>query len=101
MSQAQEIENIQEKLNWHWRNSMRTVRFFAFDARSALPIPILFFYFRWSTLTLLILTLMFFRFLERKGLTVPAAMRNFRAWIVGAERPGWIGIRKKRFVDYG
>ena len=47
------------------------------------------------------LTLIFFRFLERKGLTVPAAIRNFRAWIVGTERPGWLLGHRKHFVDYG
>ncbi len=35
MSAAEELENLQEKMNWHWRNSMRVVRFFAFDARAA------------------------------------------------------------------
>ncbi len=101
MSQAQEIENIQEKFNWHWRNSMQVVRFFAFDARSALPVPLLLVYFRWSTVILMICTLIFFRFLERKGLTVPAAIRNFRAWVVGTERPGWLGVRRRVFRDFG
>lgn len=101
MSQAEQIDNIQEKLNWHWRNSMQVVRFFAFDARAALPLPLLLVYARWSTLTLMICTLLFFRFLERKGLTVPAAVRNFRAWIIGAERPGWTGVKRREFIDYG
>lgn len=101
MSQAQELENLQEKFNWHWRNSMRTVRFFAFDSRSALPLPLLLVYARLSTLILMIVTLMVFRYLERKGLTVPAAVRNFRSWVVGAERPGWPGIEHKKFRDFG
>ena len=41
MSAAQEVENLQEKMNWHWRNSMRVIRFFTFDARAALPLPLL------------------------------------------------------------
>ena len=101
MSQAQEIDNLQEKLNWHWRNSMQVVRFFAFDSRSALPIPLLLVYFRWSTVILMFGTLMVFRYLERKGLTVPAAIRNFRAWVVGKDRPGWISVKRKKFADYG
>ncbi|MFK7838995.1 MAG: IcmT/TraK family protein [Bdellovibrionales bacterium] len=101
MSQAQEIDNIQEKLNWHWRNTMQTVRFFAFDARAALPLPLLLVYFRWSTLILMLGTLFFFRFLEQKGLTVPSAIRSFRSWFVGANRPGWDGIRRKKFNDFG
>ena len=98
---AEELENLQEKMNWHWRNSMRVVRFFAFDARAAAPIPILLVYFRWSTFTLTIITLLIFRFLENKGLTVPSAMRNLRSWFVGNERPGWVSIQRRKFIDYG
>jgi len=101
VSESQQIDNMQEKLNWHWRNSMQTVRFFAFDARAALPLPVLLVHFRWSTLFVMITTLIVFRQLERKGLTVPSAIRNFRAWIVGAARPGWIAAKRKKFNDYG
>ncbi len=99
--QAQIIEDIKDKLNWHWRNSMQVVRFFAFDSRSALPLPLLLVYFRPITLFLMALSLILFRYLERKGLTVPAAMRNFRAWMVGVDRPGLLSSQRKRFVDYG
>jgi intracellular multiplication protein IcmT len=98
---VKEIENIQEKLNWHWRNSMRPVRFLAFDVRAAMPIPILIVYARPSTIMLTIITLLVFRYLERKGLTFPAAMRNLRAWVVGSERPGWLSVESKKFIDYG
>ncbi len=98
---ADEIQNVQEKLNWHWRNSMRVVRFLAFDARAAIPLPLLLIYARPSTLMLTIITLLIFRFLERKGLTTPAAMRNLRAWLLGKDRPGWLGVYRKKFIDYG
>ncbi len=98
---AEQIDNIQEKLNWHWRNSMRTVRFLAFDARAAMPIPLLLIYARLSTLLLTIASLLFFRYLERKGLTLPAALRNFRSWLVGNDRPGLVGAQRKKFLDYG
>ena len=98
---AEQLENLQEKMNWHWRNSMRVVRFFAFDARAAFPIPLLMVYARWSTLTLTIVTLLIFRFLENKGLTVPAAARNLRSWLVGSERPGWVSVQRRKFTDYG
>ncbi|MGB0720060.1 MAG: IcmT/TraK family protein [Bdellovibrionales bacterium] len=102
MSQAaQELENLQEKFSWHWRNSMRVVRFFAFDSRAALPLPILLVHFRLSTIILMTVTLLVFRYLENKGLTVPAAMRNFRAWLVGKDRPGLLQVERKKFVDYG
>jgi hypothetical protein len=97
----EQIDNIQEKLNWHWRNSMRTVRFLAFDARAALPLPLLLVYARWSTLFLSIAFLAFFRFLERKGLTFPSALRSMRVAIIGNDRPGWIRVENKKFIDYG
>lgn len=96
-----QIDNIKDKINWHWRNSMRVVRFFNFDARAALPIPLLLVYARTSTILLTVASLMFFRYLERKGLTFPAALRNFRQWIIGSERPGWIKVNRKKFTDYG
>lgn len=101
MSQVKEIEMIQEKLNWHWRNSMRVVRFLAFDGRAAVPLPLLLVYARASTFILTIVTLMVFRYLERKGLTVPAAMRNLRQWLVGKERPGWVSVYSRKFKDFG
>ena len=101
MTQAQEIQDAQEQLSWHWRNSMRVVRFFSFDARAALPMPLLLVYARPSTLMLTIVFLAFFRYLERKGLTFPAALRNFRSWFVGFDRPGWMGVYHRKFRDFG
>ncbi len=98
---AEQLDNLQEKMNWHWRNSMRTVRFLAFDARAAMPLPLLLVHARLSTLLVVIASLMFFRALERKGLTFSAALRNFRSWLVGKDRPGFIGVFKKKFTDYG
>ena len=101
MSAEQQIDNLNEKVNWHWRNSMRVVRFFNFDARASAPLPILLVYFRLSTFLLTIITLFVFRYLENKGLTVPAAMRNLRSWLVGADRPGLVRVKRHKFVDYG
>lgn len=90
-----------EKQNWHWRNSMRTVRFFNFDGRAAFPLILLLFHFRWSTIFLTIVTLFFFHVLEKRGLTFPAALRSLRVWLVGYERSAWLPIRKKKMRDYG
>lgn len=98
---SEQIDTIQEKLNWHWRNSMRTVRFLAFDARAGLPIPLLLVYARWSTLILTIVFLIAFRLLEQKGLTFPAAIRSVRSWLVGKDRPGLISAHHRKFTDFG
>ncbi len=97
---ADQLDNLNEKVNWHWRNSMRVVRFLAFDARAAAPLPLLLVYARTSTLILTIITLMTFRYMENKGLTVPAAMRSLRAWIIGKNRPGWSSAYHRKFIDY-
>lgn len=98
---AKEIDLLEDKINWHWRNSMQPVRFIAFDARAALPLPlVLLRLVDWRVWMIFILNLLFFRFLERRGLTFPAALRSFRAWIVGKKRPGLVGALKNKFVDY-
>jgi hypothetical protein len=105
MSQAHQVQDMQEQLSWHWRNSMRVIRFFSFDARASMPLPLLLVYARPSTLMLTIFTLMLFRFFERKGLTFPAALRAGRAAVVafffGGDRPGLIGAYRRQFRDFG
>lgn len=90
-----------EKANWHWRNSMRPVRFFAFDARAVIPFMVLLFYFRTSTLLIAIINTAIFWWLERKGLTYRASLRALRVWIIGNVRPGWLNYRHRKTVDFG
>lgn len=101
MGVEQQIDNINEKLNWHWRNSMRIVRFLSFDGRAAITLPILLIYPRWSTIFLTIAVLVFFNALEKRGLTFPAALRLFRMQLVGNERPGLCGVYKRTMKDFG
>lgn len=98
---SDDLDHMNERVNWHWRNTMRPVRFIAFDARAALPLPLLLVYPRFSTIILTIITLLAFRHLERKGLSFPAAMRSMRSSIVGKERPGWLGVQNRIFKDHG
>lgn len=98
---AKEIENIQEKLNWHWRNSMRPVRFFALDARASIPFLVLLIYARPITLATTIVTTVIFYIFEKRGLTTPAALRAIRVWLIGANRPGLVSVKHKKLKDYG
>lgn len=91
----------EERSNWHWRNSQRPVRFFALDARAAIPFLILLFHFRLITFILTILFTLVFVFLERKGLTFDASLRAFRKWLLGQRRPAWVSYRRRRMVDFG
>lgn len=90
-----------EQNNWHWRNSMRPVRFFNLDARAAIPFIILLFYFRIISLVITLAITGIFVFLERRGLTLPAALRAFRSWFSGQSRSAWYSMRKRKLKDYG
>lgn len=101
MARQTEEDVAREKRNWHWRNSMRPARFFGMDARAAIPFLILIVYARPITILLAIVFTSLFKHLERKGLTFPAALRAFRSWLVGQARPGFLGVRRRKMVDYG
>lgn len=98
---AQEIQDLEAKINWHWRDTMRTIRFLGFDGRCALLIPVWLIYLRTSTIILSFLVFYIFKFLEKKGLTFPSALRALRVWLIGRERPGILGASHGKFVDYG
>lgn len=98
---VKELENLEAKMNWHWRDTMRTIRFLGFDSRVAILIPVWLIYLRWSTIIISFLVFYLFKFLENKGLTFPSALRAFRVWMIGRERPGIIGASAGKFIDYG
>jgi intracellular multiplication protein IcmT len=95
------MTDIETSGDWHWRNSMKPVRFFALDARVALFFMIFLLHMRLWTLGLFVVVSIVFWLLERKGLTFDAAMRSFRTWVLGANRPGLLWMRKRRMLDYG
>ncbi|MBI1327285.1 MAG: type IV secretion protein IcmT [Alphaproteobacteria bacterium] len=99
MSKA--VEELREQLNWHWRNSMRPIKFFGLDAKAAIPFLVLIVYFRPITLGIAFLVTMIFWTLEKRGLTVEAAMRKLRSWLVGEDRPGLMQFKHRRFRDFG
>lgn len=94
-------DTAEEKVNWHWRNTMKPVRFFGVDARAAIPFFILLFYFRWITFIIAIVSTMTFLAFEKRGLTFPSALRAFRSWFNGQHRPAWVALRRRKFTDYG
>lgn len=97
---SQELRDLDDKINWHWRDTMRTIRFLGFDARVAFLIPVWLVYLRWSTIILSFMVFYAFKALENRGLTFPAALRSLRGWMTGRDRPAVIG-RSHKFVDYG
>lgn len=98
---VKELENLEARINWHWRDSMRIVRFFNFDGRCAILVPIWLLYLRTSTLILTVIVLFIFNYLEKKGLSFPAALRALRVYCIGRYRPGTPGVLRHKFIDYG
>jgi len=100
MGQAE--DSAHEKQNWHWRNSMRPVRFFNMDARVCIIIFGLmpFWAHPWA-MVLVVLNVVTFIYLEGKGLTFPSAIRRFRSWVAGVKRPAWLSYRRCKLTDYG
>lgn len=86
---------------FHWRNTMRPVRFFAFDAKVVVFLGLFMVHARLWTFSLFIVMMLLFWALERRGLLFNAALRAFRTWIYGTHRPGWLWFRKRKMVDYG
>lgn len=100
MATAQDDLDV-EKKNWHWRNSMRPVRFFNLDARAALPFFLLLVYARPVTIIMTVASTLIFRIMEKRGLSTPAALRTFRVWLMGYERPSWYTYARRRMRDFG
>lgn len=94
-------KNIETAGDWHWRNTMKPVKFFMLDARAATPFFLLLLHARFWTLYLCVLCTTIFVLVERRGYTVPAALRALKSWIFGAKRPGWSIIRRSHLRDYG
>lgn len=88
-------------MTWHWRDSMRSPRFFMFDARAALPILLVVMHARLWTLILAVGCIVIFYVLERFGLTFEAALRRLRCKIIGKKRPAYSSQRYRRFTDAG
>lgn len=84
----------------HWRDTMRPMRFFGIDARATIPLLLFIMHAETWTFMLTVFTATLFTLLERKGLTVPAAVRAGRAWIAGEVRPAVPWWERRYFVDF-
>jgi intracellular multiplication protein IcmT len=95
------MAETENEVRWHWRNTMKPVRFFQFDARSGFFVILVLMHARLWTLYLMIGVNIIFWILERKGLSFAAALRALRVWFVGNYRPAWIYSRRRKFLDSG
>ena len=100
MSKAM-LEDAEKHGIWHWRNSMKTVRFFMFDAKAGAFILLLLMHARVWTLILAITANVIFYILERKGLRFASAIRAVRVWFMGQRRPATIFTERSKLKDSG
>ncbi len=84
----------------HWRETYKPARFFNLDARAGVPIIGVCLHFRTWTVVLAAVILVTFYLLERRGLTLPSALRAFRAWVIGDARPALPVHYARRRIDY-
>jgi len=86
----------------HWRNTMKSTRFFFnVDARAALVLLLLMVHFRLWTFGLTVCVMVVFYVLEQRGLSFEAALRAFRLWVIGSKRPRILLAHKSRWLDFG
>ena len=81
-----------------WRDSMRPVRFFVFDARLLFLFAPWLFFPAWPTTAALLLAIAALRIAEARGYRLATAIRAVRARLAG-RRPALHASR--RFADYG
>lgn len=90
-----------EVRTWHWRNTMKPVRFLMLDSRCVIFVMLTLMHFREWTVGLLAVVSTFFWLCERKGLSFAAAFRAIRVWLIGGYRPAWIFTRRRKMTDTG
>ena len=83
-----------------WRDSMRPVRFYTFDARLLALMVLWLFVPGWWTTAAVVLAVAALRVAEARGYRLYAALRAVRAWTAG-RRTALHARRVRRFVDFG
>lgn len=84
----------------HWRNTQKPVRFFFLDARAFVGVFVFMLHARIWVLVLTGVSLLFFWFLERRGLSFGSSVRAIRSWLVGKNRPAASRRGRRRMIDY-
>jgi intracellular multiplication protein IcmT len=85
----------------HWRNTARPVRFFNVDYRAGIFLFIFLMHIRLWTFVMVLVVFMVLLLLERRGLTLPLAMRRLRVWYLGPRRPALARLHDRHFWDHG
>ncbi|MCL2505464.1 MAG: IcmT/TraK family protein [Alphaproteobacteria bacterium] len=84
----------------HWRNTQKPARFFFFDARSASAVFLFLLHARLWTFCVVVVVMLAFWIIERRGYSFAAALRAIRSWIVGRRRPSVLDKFRRRWIDF-
>lgn len=80
----------------HYRNTAMPVRFFVFEAWAAVPLPLVWLFKSWNVTILAVITLVFFFFLEKRGMTLANFVRRIRCKISGNKKA--FSHKKRRYI---
>ena len=83
-----------------WRDTMRPVRIYGFDARVLAVLAFWVLWPTWWSSVGLAAAVICFRIAELRGYRLPAAVRALRTRAAG-KRPALFGSRSRSFVDFG
>ena len=81
-----------------WRYTAKPVQLAILDARACIPLLAVVVYWSWPTLYVAVIGTLFFGVISWAGLTVPAALRLARRWVVGRVRPAVPAWRRRRLA---
>lgn len=85
----------------HWRNTARPVRFFHVDYRAGVFLFVFMMHIRLWTFLLLLAVMTILWLLEKRGLTMPLALRRLRLWVIGPFRPALAKLHQRKMYDHG
>lgn len=83
-----------------WRDTQAPVKILGVDARVVFPILFALLPIKLWKLGLAALCVLALVIAERRGLTVPSALRAVRSWLAGRHRPSRSYMRQRYPVDY-
>lgn len=80
-----------------WRATALPVRVFVLDARACLPVLVAVLHWSWTTLCIGLVGMVVFGVISFFGLTMPAAFRVMRRWLIGSRRTALPTWKRRRF----
>lgn len=84
----------------HWRDTHKPARFFFLDARAGIPLLATLLHVKPWTVTVAVLVIGLFWYLERVGLDIASASRALRCYFAGDVRPASPAIKTRSMIDY-